>query len=63
MNKVHVRYDALDAMRILAAFFVVCIHYWIVAWLNDKSVCHCRRTIRCSFFLYDYWLFLANGHR
>lgn len=30
MNKVHVRYDALDAMRILAAFFVVCIHYWIV---------------------------------
>lgn len=30
MDKIHVRYDALDAMRLVAAFFVVCIHYWIV---------------------------------
>ncbi|KAB4219475.1 acyltransferase [Bacteroides uniformis] len=30
MTKVPVRYDALDAMRLLAAFSVVCIHYWIV---------------------------------
>lgn len=29
-NKACVRYGALDAMRILAAFSVVCIHYQIV---------------------------------
>lgn len=58
-NKACVRYGALDAMRILAAFSVVCIHYQIV----PDSMISRYTQVAARFAVPLFFIFLADSNR
>ncbi len=62
-NKACVRYGALDTMRILAAFSVVCIHYQIVPGSMISRYTEVAARFAVPLFLYDNRFFLADSNR